>query len=104
MQFATYMWVAFVVLNGLLRVAMELIGMSCDCDDSPCLKCLKGMFVGVWLLTPLVYFLSSTMLVCDSDYLETQKGGLLWPLAMVAATIGQASLTDLRTLCALHLF
>ena len=38
---ATYMWLLTVVVNGIVRIIMEIIRETCDCEDSACVSMLR---------------------------------------------------------------
>ena len=46
------------------------------------------LFAVIWFLMPVVYIVSTTLLIAEIDYVES-KGAVPWPISMLMATGAQ---------------
>lgn len=87
---ASYLWVGAILTNAILRLTLRLLGLAASVGcPRPTAQLIAGtMFAVIWFLMPVVYVISTTLLIAEIDYVES-KGALLWPISMLMATGAQ---------------
>jgi len=87
---ALYLWATAVLTNGILRLMLRILGIAESMGHPrPTARLIAAtLFAVIWFLMPVVYIVSTTLLIAEIDYVES-KGAVPWPISMLMATGAQ---------------